>query len=458
MLTNLQTRDVETLIHPYTNLHAIRSTGPLVLERGKGIWVYDTEGKAYIEGMAGLWCTALGYGNEELVETAREQMLKMPFTHLFGGKSHDPAIELAEKLKEMAPMEVSKVFFGCSGSDANDTQIKLIWYYNNAIGRPQKKKIIARLKGYHGVTIASASLTGLPNNHIDFDLPLPGILHISCPHHYRFGLPGETEEEYATRLAAELEEMILREGPDTVAAFIAEPVGGAGGVTVPPATYYEKIQAVLTRYDVLLIADEVICGFGRLGTPFGSQAMNMKPDTMTLAKAITSAYFPVSAVLIPEKMYAAMIDESKKIGVFAHGYTYSGHPVGAAIGVKTLEIYQRDKIFEKAAAKIPTFWKRLDTLRDHPLVGEVRGKGLVAGLELVADKSTKRAFDAKAAVGAKATMMLQDEGLIVRNLGDTIAVCPPLVITEAEIEDLFDRMTRGLDRTEALVREHALRG
>jgi 4-aminobutyrate--pyruvate transaminase len=458
MLTNLQTRDVETLIHPYTNLHAIRSTGPLVLERGKGIWVYDTEGKAYIEGMAGLWCTALGYGNEELVETAREQMLKMPFTHLFGGKSHDPAIELAEKLKEMAPMEVSKVFFGCSGSDANDTQIKLIWYYNNAIGRPQKKKIIARLKGYHGVTIASASLTGLPNNHIDFDLPLPGILHVSCPHHYRFGLPGETEEEYATRLAAELEEMILREGPDTVAAFIAEPVGGAGGVTVPPATYYEKIQAVLTKYDVLLIADEVICGFGRLGTPFGSQAMNMKPDTMTLAKAITSAYFPVSAVLIPEKMYAAMIDESKKIGVFAHGYTYSGHPVGAAIGVKTLEIYARDKIFEKAAAKIPTFWKRLDTLRDHPLVGEVRGKGLVAGLELVADKSTKRAFDAKAAVGAKATMMLQDEGLIVRNLGDTIAVCPPLVITEDEIEDLFDRMTRGLDRTEALVREHALRG
>jgi 4-aminobutyrate---pyruvate transaminase len=458
MLTNLQTRDVETLIHPYTNLHAIRSTGPLVLERGKGIWVYDTEGKAYIEGMAGLWCTALGYGNEELVETAREQMLKMPFTHLFGGKSHDPAIELAEKLKEMAPMEVSKVFFGCSGSDANDTQIKLIWYYNNALGRPQKKKIIARLKGYHGVTIASASLTGLPNNHIDFDLPLPGILHVSCPHHYRFGLPGETEEEFATRLAAELEEMILREGPETVAAFIAEPVGGAGGVTVPPATYYEKIQAVLARYDVLMIADEVICGFGRLGTPFGSQAMNMKPDTMTLAKAITSAYFPVSAVLIPEKMYAAMIDESKKIGVFAHGYTYSGHPVGAAIGVKTLEIYERDKIFEKAAAKIPAFWKRLDALRDHPLVGEVRGKGLVAGLELVADKATKRAFDVKAAVGAKATMMLQDEGLIVRNLGDTIAVCPPLVITEEEIEDLFDRMARGLDRTEALVREHALRG
>jgi len=458
MLTNLQTRDIETLIHPYTNLHTIRSSGPLVLERGKGIWVYDTEGKAYIEGMAGLWCTALGYGNEELVETAREQMMKLPYTHLFGGKSNDPSIELAEKLKEIAPMQVSKVLFGCSGSDANDTQIKLMWYYNNAIGRPKKKKIIARLKGYHGVTVASASLTGLPNNHIDFDLPLPGILHVSCPHHYRFGLPGETEEEFATRLAAELEEMILREGPDTVAAFIAEPIGGAGGVTVPPRTYYEKIQAVLDKYDVLLIADEVICGFGRLGTPFGSTAMNMRPDTMTLAKAITSAYFPVSAVLLPEKIYAAMVDESKKIGVFAHGYTYSGHPVGAAIGVKTLEIYARDKIFEKTAAKVPAFWNRLDALRDHPLVGEVRGKGLVAGLELVADKPSKRAFDAKAAVGAKAAAILQDEGLIVRNLGDTIAVCPPLIISEEEIEELFDRLARGLDRTETIVREHGLRG
>ncbi|MHB2168734.1 aminotransferase [Alsobacter sp. R-9] len=458
MLSNLQTRDVETLVHPYTNLHAIRSTGPLVLERGKGVWVWDTEGKTYIEGMAGLWCTALGYGNEELVETAREQMAKLPFTHLFGGKSHDPAIELAEKLKEIAPMQVSKVFFGCSGSDANDTQIKLQWYYNNAVGRPKKKKIIARLKGYHGVTIASASLTGLPNNHIDFDLPLPGILHVSCPHHYRFGLPGETEEEYATRLAQELDELIQKEGPDTVAAFIAEPVGGAGGVTVPPATYYEKIQAVLDRYDIMLIADEVICGFGRLGTPFGSSAMGMKPDTMSVAKAITSAYFPVSAVMIPERMYEAMVDESKKIGTFAHGYTYSGHPVGAAMGVKTLEIYKRDRIFERAAEKIPTLWKRLDALRDHPLVGEVRGKGLVAGLELVADKATRRAFDAKAGVGNKATAMVQEEGLIVRNLADTVAVCPPLVITEAEIEDLFDRLQRGLDRTEAFVRQNNLRG
>jgi len=458
MLTNLQARDVETLIHPYTNLATFRETGPLVLERGKGVWVFDSDGRGYIEGMAGLWCTSLGYGNEELVEVAREQMLKLPFTHLFGGKSHDPAIELAEKLKEWAPMPVSKVFFGASGSDANDTQIKLMWYYNNAIGRPKKKKIIARLKGYHGVTIASASLTGLPNNHIDFDLPIPNILHTSCPHHYRFANPGETEEEFATRLADELEEMILREGPDTVAAFIAEPVGGAGGVTVPPATYYEKIQAVLDRHDVLLIADEVICGFGRLGTMFGSSAMGMRPDTMSLAKAITSAYFPLSAVLIPEKIYEAMLDESRKIGTFGHGFTYSGHPVGSAIAVKTLEIYERDNIIGHVQGIIPSFWRRLEAIRELPLVGEVRGKGLVAGIELVADRPTKRAFEARRAVGARAVAFAQDEGLIVRNLGDTIAVCPPLVITPAEIDEMFDRLDRALARTEEWVRREGLRG
>ncbi|MCP8939074.1 aspartate aminotransferase family protein [Alsobacter sp. SYSU M60028] len=457
MLTNLQTRDVETLVHPYTNLDTFRSTGPLVLESGKGVWVYDSDGKAYIEGMAGLWCTALGYDNEEIVETARIQMSKMPYTHLFGAKSNDPAIELAEKLKEMAPMPVSKVFFGLSGSDANDTQVKLVWYYNNALGRPKKKKIIARLKGYHGVTVASASLTGLPNNHIDFDLPIANILHTSCPHHYRFGLEGESEEDFATRLANELEELILREGPDTVAAYIAEPVGGAGGVIVPPATYYEKIQAVLKRHDVLFIADEVICGFGRLGTPFGSTAMGMTPDTMSLAKAITSAYFPLSAVLIPEAIHQAMIDESRKIGVFGHGYTYSGHPVGAAIGVKTLEIYERDDVFGHAARMSPRFWKHLDALRDHPLVGEVRGKGLVAGLELVADKATKRAFEPRRGVGAKAMALAQEEGLILRAMGDTLALCPPLIIKEAEIDDLFDRFGRALNRAEELVRKDGLR-
>ena len=457
MLTNLQTRDVETLIHPYTNLDAHRKVGPLVLERAKGIHVYDVDGKPYIEGMAGLWCAALGYGNEELVEAAASQMRKLSFTHLFSGRSHDPAIELAEKLKEMAPMPVSKVFFGCSGSDANDTQMKLVWYYNNALGRPKKKKIISRLKGYHGVTVASASLTGLPNNHIDFDLPIAGVMHTSCPHHYRFGLEGETEEEFATRLADELEEMIQREGPDTVAAFIAEPVMGAGGVIVPPATYYPKIQAVLDRHEVLLIDDEVICGFGRLGTPFGCTAMDMRPDTMSLAKAITSSYQPLSAVLVPESMYEAMLAESRKIGTFGHGNTYAGHPVAAAVAIKTIEIYERDDIFGHVRTLIPGFQKRLHALADHPLVGEARGVGLVGGLELVADKATKRAFSPKQGVAPKTVVFGQEEGVIVRAIGDTLAICPPLIIKADEVDEMFDRITRALDKAEAWVRKEGLR-
>jgi 4-aminobutyrate--pyruvate transaminase len=456
-LTNLQTRDVETLVHPYTNLAAFRDKGPLVLERGKGVRLYDVDGKDYIEGMAGLWCTSLGYSNAELIEAARKQMEKLPFTHLFGGKSHDPAIEVAEKLKELAPVPISKVFFASSGSEANDTQVKLVWYMNNALGRPKKKKIISRLKGYHGVTVASASLTGLPNNHIDFDLPIAGVLHTSCPHHYRFGLPGESEEDFATRLAAELEEMILREGPDTVAAFIAEPVMGAGGVIVPPATYSEKVQAVLAKYDVLFIADEVICGFGRLGTMFGSTAMKMAPDTISLAKALTSAYLPLSAVLINERMYQALLDESRKIGTFGHGTTYSGHPVAAAVAMKTLEIYERDRILDHVGKLVPRFWKRLDALRDHPLVGEVRGVGFVAGLELVADKAARRNFPVKRMVAASIVGMAEQEGLIVRAIGETIAICPPLVMTEAEVDELFDKLTRALDRGERWVSEQKLR-
>jgi 4-aminobutyrate---pyruvate transaminase len=448
VLSNLATRDVETLIHPYTHLANFRETGPLVLERGEGVRVYDTEGRDYIEGMAGLWCTSLGYSNEELVEAARQQMLKLPFTHLFSGRSHDPAIELAERLKEIAPVPISKVFFCSSGSEANDSQVKLVWYMNNALNRPRKKKIIARVKGYHGVTIASASLTGLPANHADFDLPIANILHTSCPHHYRFAEPGESEEAFSDRLAAELEEMILREGPDTVAAFIAEPVMGAGGAIVPPAGYFPKIQAVLERYDVLFIADEVICGFGRLGTMFGSQALSIRPDTISVAKAITSAYLPLGAVMINEAMYQAMLEESRKIGTFGHGFTYSGHPVAAAVANKTLEIYERDRIVEKVAAKAPRFQARLSALAEHPLVGEAQGIGLIGGLEIVADKATKRQFDVKQMVAAKAVSFAQGEGLIVRFLaGDRIAVCPPLIITEADIDELFDRLARALDRT-----------
>ena len=455
-LSNAATRDIETLIHPYTNLASHRDSGPLVLDRGEGVWVFDDAGRPYIEGLAGLWCTGLGYGNQELVEAAAEQMRRLPFAHLFGGKSHDLAIALAEKLKEIAPVPISKVFFASSGSEANDSQVKLVWYYNNALGRPQKKKIISRWKGYHGVTVASASLTGLPNNHIDFDLPIANVLHTDCPHHYRFAEPGESEEAYATRLAESLEALILREGPETVAAFIAEPVMGAGGVLVPPATYFPKIRAVLDRYDVLFIDDEVISGFGRLGAMFGAEVLGIRPDTISVAKQITSAYVPMGAVMIPEPIHEAMLDQSRKIGVFAHGFTYSGHPVAAAVALKVLEIYERDDIIGQVRAKIPVFQERLRRLADHPLVGEARGLGLVGAVELVADKAARQSFDPKRMVPAQCVKFAQDEGLIVRNLPDAVAMCPPLIITVEEIHELFDRLERALDKTAAWVRSEGL--
>lgn len=448
-LTNAQMRDIETLIHPYTNLEAHRSAGPVIIERGKGVHVWDTQGKRYIEGMAGLWCNSLGHGNEELIEAAREQLSQLSFGHIFSGKSHDPAIALAEKLKEISPAPTSKVFFTSSGSEANDTQIKLAWYYNNARGKPDKKKIISRQRAYHGVTIASASLTGLPGNHTDFDLPINGILHTGCPHYYRNAEPGESEEEFCTRLADELDALIQQEGPDTVAAFIAEPIQGAGGVVVPPEGYFAKIQDVLNRYDILFIVDEVICGFGRTGNMFGSETFGLKPDTVSVAKAITSAYAPLGAVTVSEPVYQAMLDESRKIGTFGHGFTYSGHPLCTAIGVKTLEIYERDDIVSQVRAIMPAFDKRLTALGDHPLIGETRGVGLVGGLEIVAEKASKKPHDPKKGVGAKTVNFIHDEGAIIRAIVDTIAICPPLIITEDEIDELFDAIERGLDRTQA---------
>jgi 4-aminobutyrate--pyruvate transaminase len=435
----------------------LRETGPLIIERGEGVFVYDTEGKAYIEGMAGLWCTALGYGNEELVEAAAAQMRKLSFAHLFTAKSHDPAIELAERLKEIAPVPTSKVFFCSSGSEANDSQVKLVWYLNNALGRPRKKKIISRRKAYHGVTVVAASLTGLANNHLDFDLPIAGILHTSCPHHYRFAHAGETEQEFARRLAGELDELIRSEDPDTVAAFIAEPVMGAGGVIVPPEGYFQEIMKVCRAYDVYMISDEVICGFGRLGTMFGCTALGFEPHSITVAKALTSAYVPLAALTVPEVAYQAMLDESRKIGTFGHGFTYSGHPVAAAVALKALDIYARERIAEQAVRKAPQFQGRLAALGEHPLVGEARGIGLVGGVELVADKKTKRSFEPKAGVGARAVRYAEDEGLIVRSLlGDILSICPPLIIAPAEIDELFNRLQRALDRTLAWVKHERL--
>lgn len=456
-LSNAAVRDIETVIHPYTNLDAFRSSGPMIIERGEGIHVWDADGRKYIEGMAGLWCTSLGYSEQELIDAATEQMKQLPFTHVFGGKSHERAADVAEKLKAIAPHKASKVLFCGSGSEANDQQMKLVWYYNNALGRPKKKKFISRIRGYHGVTVASASLTGLPNNHRDFDLPIAGVLHTDCPHHYRFAEPGETEEEFSSRLAANLEKMIIEEDPDTVAAFIAEPVMGAGGVIMPPAGYFPKIQAVLDKYDIYFIADEVICGFGRTGNMFGSQTFGIKPDSISVAKALSSAYVPIAAVTVGEDMYQAMIDESKKIGTFGHGFTYTAHPVAAAVAAKTLEIYEKRNIVGHVRSVAPRFEARMAQLNEHPLVGNARAKGLLGGIEIVADKATKRNFDVKAGVGGALQRACEGQGLILRAIGDIVAFCPPLIVKEADIDDIYDRAEKALDETEAWVTKEGLR-
>ena len=456
-LSPLAQRDISSVIHPYTNLKAHEEQGPLVIVRGKGIYVYDENGREYIEGMAGLWCTSLGFGEEELVEAAARQMRELPYYHSFNHKSAAPTIELADKLKRMAPVPSAKVFFANSGSEANDSLVKMVWYYNNARGKPKKKKIISRLRGYHGVTLVSASLTGLPNNHRSFDLPLGPILHADCPHFYRGGHQGETEDEFVDRLIKNLESLIANEGAETIAAFIAEPVMGAGGVIVPPSGYFSRVQEVLARHDILFLDDEVICGFGRTGNMFGAETFGLKPDTMTVAKALSSAYLPISAVLISGAIVRIIAEESAKIGVFAHGFTYSGHPVPAAVALKTLEIYERRDILGHVRRVAPLFQKRLRALEDHPLVGEARGIGLIGAVELVADKKTKRPFFPAGKVGSYAAKQSEANGLIARGLVDSVALCPPLIITDAEIDTMFDRLTRAFDMTEAWVAREKLR-
>jgi 4-aminobutyrate--pyruvate transaminase len=449
-------RDIKYVMHPYTNQEKHKEIGPLIVDGAKGVWVTDDSGNRYIEGMAGLWCTSLGFGEDRLIEAATKQMRALPYYHIFTHKTHNPAIDLAERLVNMAPAPMGQVFFANSGSEANDTAVKLIWYYNNAIGRPEKKKIISRLKGYHGVTVASASLTGLPYNHKDFDLPIANILHTECPHYYRHGQDGESEEAFATRMADSLEQMILDEGPETVAAFFAEPIMGAGGVLLPPKGYFEKIQAVLKKYDVLFVADEVICGFGRTGNMFGCETFGIQPDMMTVAKALSSAYLPISALLVNQEIVDAVSQNSSKIGTFGHGYTYSGHPAAVAVALETLDIYEERDILSHIRQVGPYLQERLREFADHPNVGEVRGTGMIGAVEFVADKETKRSFEASQGIGFRLMMAAQEHGAILRAVpGDGIAFSPPLIISKEEIDFLIDAFAKAVRDVEPMMSKQA---
>ena len=450
-------RDQSFHLHPASNLRTVQKEGPLVITRGEGVYVYDEEGKRYLEGMAGLWCASLGFSEQRLAEAAYRQMRALPFYHSFSGKVPEVSTQLAERLIGVAPPGMGKVLFANSGSEANDTAIKLAWYVNNALGRPQKKKIISRRRAYHGVTIAAASLTGLAFAQDDFDLPIARILHAECPHHYRGAKPGESEEAFAERLAGDLEQLILREGPDTVAAFFAEPVMGAGGVIVPPATYFDRIQPILRKYEILFIVDEVICGFGRTGNMFGSQTFNLQPDMMTLAKALSAGYQPISATLLTDRLYEVLLAQSDKLGIFGHGYTYSAHPVPAAVALETLKIYEERDIVAQVRRTGPRLQAAIRAHAGHPLIGEARGIGLIGAVELVRDKATKQSFDPKAGVAAYLVRRAQHHGAILRNMpGDVVAFSPPLIISEREIDEMMGCFSRALDDTWTMVREKGL--
>ena len=450
-------RDLAFHLHPSTNLRQVQTDGPLVITRGEGVYVYDDEGRRYLEGMSGLWCASLGFSERRLAEAAYRQMLELPFYHSFAGKVPAISTELAERLIGIAPAGMGRVLFANSGSEANDTAIKLAWYVNNALGRPRKKKIIARQRAYHGVTIAAGSLTGLAFAHTDFDLPIDRILHTDAADYYRGAQAGESEEAFAARLADRLEQLIVREGPDSVAAFFAEPVMGAGGVLVPPATYFDRIQPILRKYDILFVVDEVICGFGRTGNMFGSQTFDLKPDIITVAKALSAAYMPISANLVSNALYDVLLAQSDKLGVFGHGYTYSSHPVTAAVALETLNIYEERDILAHVRRVGAYMQAGLRSLADHPLIGDARGLGLIGAVEIVRDKQTKESFDPKAGVAAFLVRRAQHHGVILRNMpGDIVAFCPPLVVSEREIDEMFAGFGKALADTSGMLRDKGL--
>jgi 4-aminobutyrate---pyruvate transaminase len=455
---SIEARDTASLVHMQTNLRRHQQEGPLVIARGEGCRVFDDAGRDYIESVAGLWCASLGFNSERLARVAHEQMRRLGYYHLYRHRSNEPAIELAETLLKIAPVPMARVVFQCSGSEANDTAIKLAWYYWNALGKPQRTKIIARHMAYHGNTCAAVSLSGKPDMHAGFGLPFSPFKHTEFPHYYRRHEQGEPELAFSGRMAEALEALIQLEGPDTIAAFFAEPVMGAGGAIVPPLGYFEKIQAVLRKHNILFVADEVICGFARTGEMWGSQTYQLAPDMVTSAKALSAAMQPISAVLVNNRIHEAMLAQSDKLGNFAHGYTYAGHPVAAAVALEVQKIYAELDIVGRAKRLGPVLQSTLGRLRAHPLVGDVQGTGLILGMELMRDGQRRIAFEPALNVGGRVDAAAKRHGLILRVVGDRLVFAPPLVIEASEIEEIGERLERALDDVaHDLGREGALR-
>jgi 4-aminobutyrate--pyruvate transaminase len=442
-------RDIASVLHPQTNARKHLDVGPTIMTGARGIFVEDDAGNSYLDAGAGLWCCSLGYNNERLAKVAYEAMKTLGYYQIFRHASHGPAIDLSEKLLSIAPVPMSKVLLQCSGSEANDSAVKLVWYHWRAQGKPEKRKIISRMGSYHGSTCVAISLTGNPSYHAGFGLPFDGFFYTDKPNHYRDALPGETEEQFSQRLADNLEALILREGPETIAALWADPVQGTAGALPPPRGYFEKIQAILRKYDVLLVADEVICGFGRTGRMWGCETFNIQPDMITCAKALSAAMQPISAVLMNERIFESVMAQSDKQGAFIHGYTYAGHPVAASVALETLKIYEEMDLLGHVASVEPVFRREIGALVDHPMVGNFNSIGLIGGIEIVQDKAAKQDWPA----GANLTMRLdahaRANGLILRITGNRVAFSPPLIISAEEIRELARRLRLTLDATHA---------
>jgi L-2,4-diaminobutyrate transaminase len=465
--SNLPLADMDrgSLFHPMTDLKRYAHgeiAGPRIIESGKGSCIFDREGRRFLDGFGGLYCVNIGYGRTEVADAIARQARDLAYYHVYAGNSNEPAILLADRITRIAPKGMSKVYFGVSGSDANETNVKIVWYYNNVLGRLTKKKIIARHRAYHGATVMAGSLTGVEVFHKAFDLPIERVLRTTAPHHFWEASPETSEREFSNRCARDLEDLILREGPETIAAFIGEPMMGSGGIVPPPEGYWPAIQSVLDRYDILLIADEVVCGFGRLGSDFGSLHYGIRPDLMTLAKGLTSAYAPLSAAVVGERVWRVLEEGSAKFGPFAHGYTYSGHPIGTAAALANLDIVEREDLAGNAAKIGRHILGRLhEALDAHPMVGEVRGDGLLFAVEVVADKAGRQRFDASLKIGPRLSGLCLEKGLIGRAMpgGDILGFAPPLVMTKSEADELVDITLQVIDElADALIKEHIWKG